>query len=87
MTQTISQHLAEIRARSAEVWRIHALPDVDPETGVPKPFRIISQADEDVKFLLERLTEAEDDISRLEETLASMQDEEFGNERDPGDFD
>jgi hypothetical protein len=85
MAPTIAKTLADIRARSAETWRIAALPPVDPITGVPKPFRIISQADEDVKFLLERLAEAEDDISRLEDLLAA--EEEYDDERDAGGSD
>lgn len=75
MSPTIAQTLADIRARSNETWRIAALPPVDPVTGVPKPLRIISQSDEDVKFLLERLAEAEDEISRLEDLLMGDEQE------------
>lgn len=66
---TDSQRLADIRQRSKECWRIYALPPVDPESGVPKPFRVISKADEDVQFLLVKLDEANDEIARLEEML------------------
>ncbi len=71
MSPTITQTLADIRARSAETWRIAALPTVDPRTGVPKPLRIVSHADEDVKFLLERLDEAYNDITQFEDLLAA----------------
>jgi hypothetical protein len=85
MAQTIAQTLADIRTRSIETWRIAALPPVDPVTGIPKPLRIISQADEDVKFLLERLNESEEDIRRLEDLLARYEDEELDDERIEGD--
>lgn len=81
MSPTVAQTLADIRARSAETWRIAALPPVDPVTGVPKPLRIISQADEDVKFLLERLALAEDEITRLEDMLSADEEEELDDER------
>lgn len=85
MSPTTAQTLADIRARSAETWRIAALPPVDPITGAPKPFRIISQADADVKFLLERLAEAEDDINRLEDLLTGYEQQELNDERVEGD--
>lgn len=69
MTMTDAQRLADIRQRSVETWRIHDLPPFDPKTGEPKPFRIVSKLDEDVKFLLEKLGIAEDEIARLEELL------------------
>jgi hypothetical protein len=71
MTQRLTdmQYLADIRERSKEAWRIHDMPPVDPETGVPKPFRVISKADEDVKFLLRKLDEANDEIARLEDMV------------------
>ena len=71
---TDAQRLADIRKRSDEAWRIHDAPPFDPKTGEPKPFRIISKADEDVKFLLTKLTDAENEIAHLEELLEWEQD-------------
>ena len=78
MTMTDAQRLADIRQRSIETWRIHDLPPFDPTTGEPKPFRIVSKLDEDVKFLLEKLGLADDEIARLEDML---EQHEYENDR------
>lgn len=85
MNQRQQIELADIRQRSAELWRLHALPAIDPETGHPKPFVIVSPAHEDVRFLLARLTEALDDVSRLEDMIdedeSELDDERLEDER------
>lgn len=69
MTLTVAdtEQLHAIGSRSEELWRIHSLPDFDPVTGVPRPLLLISQSDEDVKFLLEQYDVAQMEIERLEE--------------------
>ena len=69
MTQTIQSRLNDIRERSAEYRHYVTLPAVDPTTGAPKPFRFTSQSDDDVVFLLERLDEALDEVTRLEDII------------------
>lgn len=79
---SIAHTLADIRARSAETWRIAGLPPVDPVTGATKPLRIITQADEDIKFLLERLSDAENEVSRLEDALDEVEGRLRGPDQD-----
>ena len=77
MTQREAKHLADIRQRSSELWRIHDLPVVDPETGVPKPLLLVGQSDEDVKFLLTVLSAALDEVSHLEEIIEERENEQY----------
>lgn len=69
MTITVAdtERLHEIGERSEEIWRVHNLPEFDPKTGAPRPLVLISQSDEDVKFLLEQYDAAQMEIERLEE--------------------
>jgi hypothetical protein len=71
------QRFKEIQERSAELWRIDALPD-SPE----KPFVLVSQSDRDVKFLLEQIASLHDEIERLEEMLEKDEDEYSDDEPD-----
>lgn len=80
MTPRDAKQLAEIRQRSLELWRIRDLPAVDPETGVPRPFVVVSQSDIDVKFLLKLLSEAQDEITRLEDMMDEQEESELIDE-------
>lgn len=87
MTQRDAKRLADIRQRSSELWRIHELPPVDPETGAPKPLVLIGQSDEDVRFLLTILSESMDEVAHLEEIIEERESEEYdvGSETDSSD--
>ena len=77
-----TEQLHAIGSRSEELWRIHGLPDFDPVTGGPRPLLLISQSDEDVKFLLEQYDAAQFEIERLEELFDA---EELKAEESNGD--
>ena len=81
-TKAQATQLADIRQRSKDIWRVHDLPAFDPETGLPKPLVLTSQSDEDVKFLLSLLLEAQDEVVHLEELTEEPLSELTGNGHD-----
>ena len=79
------QRYKEIKQRSAEIQRIAALPRIDPVTGGENPWVVVTQADKDVKFLLDQISALQDEILHLEELLE--QDDAYDDAEEPDEVD